>query len=216
MRPRLDCGRAARERRDRVFVLAAQAQRRAAGRQYVDRGTGRQQVGDIWRGGGDVFAVVQHEQQAAARADACAASRRLAGSPSPSGPVSAAMVGITRRDRSGARGARTRRRRRSHPAGRRPPAIASRVLPMPPGPVRVTSRTSARRTNATSAATNSSRPSSCVVAQAGCEVAARAAGSAPLAAVESACPPGRVNGEPPRTRPLRPQARRRARERAGR
>jgi hypothetical protein len=63
-----------RQRRYRIGVLAAQAQRRPAGGEYLQRRTGGQQVRHVWPGVEQVLHVVQHQQ--ARRPEQVVAQRR--------------------------------------------------------------------------------------------------------------------------------------------
>ena len=129
----------------REHPLSPHTERLATGGQDGEAGTGGKERDDVGCGGEHPLAVVEDEQQPLGREEGGqrlrgAAVRRISRT-----PRAAAIVGTTRSGSvSGERSTKTT------PSGKSSTiptatAMASRVLPDPPGPVRVTSRTSSLR-----------------------------------------------------------------------
>ena len=102
----------------------------------------------------------------ARRAESALQARRAASWPGCSRTPSASAIAVDEQTpgRAAPPAARSRRRRRSRRAAPRPPGSASRVLPTPPGPVSVTSRTDGCRSRSPSRASSPTRPISGVAA----------------------------------------------------
>ena len=126
------------ERADRVLVLGGDAQRRATRRQDPQPPRGRQERGDLRRCLEHLLQVVEHEQRR--RRGECPRDRldRPTTPAASARPSAWATVGRTSAaSRTGDRSTNTADGATSAAAS------ASRVLPVPPGPVSVSNRTSA-------------------------------------------------------------------------
>ena len=110
-------------------MLARGAQRLAAGRQDLDLGHAAEQLGGQGRGGlDDVLAVVEHDQHPAALRRGTRPEQQLD------------RTAVARRARPAGARSTNRTPCSQEPASCLATAIASVVLPMPPGPTTVTSR----------------------------------------------------------------------------
>ena len=126
---------------DGRLVLAPHVQGRPAGGQHLERGTGAEQRGDERRGGGQEVLAVVEQQQGLPRAED---PGQLVGDRSAGAGVSpaavATVVGTSAGSASGARSTQMTPSAKA-PATSSARARARRVLPTPPGPVRVSSGT---------------------------------------------------------------------------
>ena len=143
----------------RATAPDTRARRRGSGSRLVtsssSRGQSPSSVGERRRAARAVLEVVEHEQhrlpaRPRERPRAAPAARRRR---APARPSAA-----QRRDRAAARAAPTRRRPGSSSAASAAACSASRVLPVPPGPVSVSSRTSSRPSSPRRSASSRSRP----------------------------------------------------------
>ena len=148
-----------RQRADRVLALGPQAQHGAARREDLEAGAAGQELVELRRA----------RRRPARGCPARAGSAAVGECARPGRPEAGARPRWTRpaRPRCGAaparaerwmRAARTPRPAGSDRPGARPTAIASRVLPMPPGPVRVTSRTPGVSSSSETSSMSRSRP----------------------------------------------------------
>ena len=149
-----------RQARDRVLLLARDVQHGPARDDDLDVRRGAEQVGDDRGRGDDLLEVVEHEQQPLVAQPVGERARRSGGP---------ALRRRRPRPRSAARRASARGSARAAtkktPSGKSSAARAaswsdSRVLPVPPGPVRVSSRVVASRPAASSS--SASRPTNVV------------------------------------------------------
>ena len=149
------------QRRDRVLPLAVQVERGSAGDHDRQARAGLEQVADERRGGQDLLEVVEDQQQAAVPQVLRSADRPRAAF----GDLAQSQRRDDRRGdqapgpRSG-RAARRRRRRRNRRSTSAASCRLRRVLPVPPGPVSVSSRVVASRRLAS--ATSRARPTKLV------------------------------------------------------
>ena len=128
------------ERGDREAVLAVEPQDLPAGDHDGRSRAGGQQLADHRRRVQHLLEVVQHQQ--GLRLRGCAGRRSRSESDAPSAPMARAMVTATRAASvSGASGTKNTPPVKC-PAQLAAASSASRVLPVPPGPVNVRSRTS--------------------------------------------------------------------------
>ncbi len=147
------------ERRHRVLALGCQPQRGAArGEDPEARGRG-EEVADEGRGGEDLLEVVEHEQHPPLAQVLDHTVGRAFRSPSRTSSDSAI---VATRSSGSETGARPTNSAPSRSSGSSSCATASPilVLPVPPGPVRVTSRAPSSRNSALTAASSSRRPTS--------------------------------------------------------
>jgi hypothetical protein len=124
-----------RQRPHRVFLLSGEVQRFPARHQHLDLRAGGEQPGDVWRGLDHLLEVVEQQQQPLVQQvivwrGSVAAAR--ATKKTPSGNSSSASAAACR---------------------------ARRVLPIPPGPVRVTNLVASRPSRPPIASSSRSRPS---------------------------------------------------------
>ena len=140
-----------------MLALARDAQANPARHQRVHPRTGGQQIHHERRGVDDVLVVVQHQQRRRSRKNALHAvdERLLASTAHPKGLRDVGDDRVRVGDRGQVDEADAVRNASSRRAAT---AMASRVLPTPPGPVSVSNRTSSRRSSATSDTISVSRP----------------------------------------------------------
>ena len=145
-----------RQRRDRDDVLAGDPQQRPAGHQHREAGSGAEEIDQVRSGSQQMLEAVEDEQHRprskVGSQGGSGSSRRSTGGRRPVRSSATTSSGSPT-EASGTNATV------SNPASRSDAAsMASRVLPTPPGPVRVTSRADGRSSRSPSAAASRSRP----------------------------------------------------------
>ena len=152
------CRRRKRQGRNRVRVLAGQSKRGTASRKHQQPGGRARSRATSSTSGRSCSRLSRTRSSLFSRRNSPTASSSDA-LLSATSKVWAIAAASNRGSRTAARSTKTAPSRSSCPSSSAA-ASARRVLPVPPGPVRVTSRTSSRRSSAVIAATSSRRPRS--------------------------------------------------------
>ena len=141
----------------RKLVFRREAQHVAAGDEHCEARAGGQQSGDPWGRRDQLLEVVEDQQHLPVAQKPASRSRR--GRPPISRRPSAWAIAGRRSGLPAQRqGARTRRRRGTHPGSSAATCMARRVLPTPPGPVSVSRRRRAGAAASRTARRSRSRP----------------------------------------------------------